>query len=403
MKAPGPARRFRLTPRVLTAMLAALVVALVGVLFLGAALAGELSLKSFWSASGVLVMDLIIAAVGLVVARHQPRNPIGWLLAGESVFILLTIVTGFCADLIYGHGHHGLPVVGPAVLALSQLFSYSLIGFPLVILLFPDGRLPSRRWRWAMWAYLASTATVVLVTVIASVGIAMGQHVAVDDNGNLVSLGRGGTAWLVPMETAFFIAVAVFWLAAVGRQVLAWRGSTGERRQQLKWLASGATVCGVSGIWAVATNSAIWQVLILGFAALPLSIGVGILKYRLYEIDRIISRTLAYAIVTGLLIGVYAGLVLLATRVLAVQSPVAVAISTLAAAALFTPVRRRVQQIVDRRFNRARYDAGRTVAAFAARLQDAVDLDAVKTDLTGVVHAVLQPGHVSLWLSGGGQ
>ena len=202
------------------------------------------------------------------------------------------------------------------------------------------------------------------------------------------------------METAFFIAVAVFWLAAVGRQVLAWRGSTGERRQQLKWLASGAAVCGVSGIWAVATNSAIWQVLILGFAALPLSIGVGILKYRLYEIDRIISRTLAYAIVTGLLIGVYAGLVLLATRVLAVQSPVAVAISTLAAAALFTPVRRRVQQIVDRRFNRARYDAERTIATFSARLTEAVDLDSVRTDLTAAVGAALEPAHMSVWLAG---
>ena len=118
--------------------------------------------------------------------------------------------------------------------------------------------------------------------------------------------------------------------------------------------------------------------LILGFTALPISIGVGILKYRLYEIDRIISRTLAYAIVTGLLIGVYAGLVLLATRVLTVHTPVAVAAATLAAAALFTPVRRRVQRAVDRRFNRARYDADRTLAAFAARLQGAVDLGTVR-------------------------
>jgi hypothetical protein len=399
--APGQARRFRLTPRVITAMLAGLVVALVGVLFLGAALAGEVSTKSFWSASGVLGMDLIIAAVGLVVARHQPRNPIGWLLAGESVFILLTIVAGFCADLMYRHGHHGLPVVGPAVLALSQLFSYSLIGFPLVILLFPDGRLPSRRWRWAMWAYLASTTAAVLATVIASVGIAIGQHVVVDENGNLVSLGRGDTAWLVPMGAAFFIAVAVFWLAAVGRQVLAWRGSDGERRQQLKWLASGAAICGVSGIWAVATNSAIWQVLILGFAALPLSIGIGILKYRLYEIDRIISRTLAYAIVTGLLIGVYAGLVLLATRVLAVHTPIAVAAATLAAAALFTPVRGRVQRVVDRRFNRARYDADRTLMAFRGRLNEALDLDSVRGDLAATVQAALEPAHLSVWLAGG--
>jgi hypothetical protein len=141
------------------------------------------------------------------------------------------------------------------------------------------------------------------------------------------------------------------------------------------------------------------DVLLLGVAALPVGIGVAVLKYRLYEIDRIISRTLAYAIVTGLLVGVYAGLVLLATQVLDIKSPVAVAVSTLAAAALFSPVRRRVQKAVDRRFNRARYDADQTVAAFAARLKDAVDLDAVRDDLASVVHQALEPAHVSLWIS----
>ena len=139
----------------------------------------------------------------------------------------------------------------------------------------------------------------------------------------------------------------------------------------------------------------------LFLGALPVSIGVGILKYRLYEIDRIISRTLAYAIVTGLLVGVYAGLVLLATQVLRVHSTVAVAAATLAAAALFSPARRRVQRVVDRRFNRARYDADQTVAAFAARLKDAVDLDSVRTDLASVVDQALEPAHVSLWVSGG--
>ena len=123
------------------------------------------------------------------------------------------------------------------------------------------------------------------------------------------------------------------------------------------------------------------------------------MRYRLYEIDRIISRTLAYALVTGLLVGVYAGLVLLATRVLSVHTPVAVAASTLAAAALFNPLRRRVQQLVDRRFNRARYDADQTIAAFAARLKDAVDLDSVRDDLAGVVHHTLEPAHVSVWIS----
>jgi hypothetical protein len=133
-------------------------------------------------------------------------------------------------------------------------------------------------------------------------------------------------------------------------------------------------------------------------AALPAAMGVGILKYRLYEIDRIISRTLAYTIVTGLLVGVYAGLVLLAQQVLGFSSPVAVAASTLVAAALFNPVRRRVQHAVDRQFNRARYDADRTVTAFAGRLQDAVDAEAVRADLAGVVHAALEPTHVSVWL-----
>jgi hypothetical protein len=185
----------------------------------------------------------------------------------------------------------------------------------------------------------------------------------------------------------------------VGTQVGSWRRSSGERRQQLKWLASGAAICGVSGISAVATSSAIWEVLIVGFAALPVSIGVGILKYRLYDVDRIISRTLAYAIVTGLLVGVYAGLVLLTTQVFRVHTPVAVAASTLAAAALFNPLRRRVQRAVDHRFNRARYDADQTVAAFAARLKDAVDLDAVQNDLAGVVRKALEPAHVSVWVS----
>jgi hypothetical protein len=128
-------------------------------------------------------------------------------------------------------------------------------------------------------------------------------------------------------------------------------------------------------------------------------IGIGILKYRLYDIDRIISRTLAYAIVTGLLVGLYAGLVLLATRVLSFHTPVAVAASTLAAAALFNPLRRRVQRAVDRRFNRARYDADQTIAKFAARLKDAVDLDSVRDDLAAVVDHALEPAHVSVWIS----
>jgi hypothetical protein len=129
------------------------------------------------------------------------------------------------------------------------------------------------------------------------------------------------------------------------------------------------------------------------------TVAVAVLKYRLYDIDRVISRTVAYPIVTGLLAGVYAGLVLLATQVFGLNTPVAVAAATLAAAALFSPVRRRVQRGVDRRFNRARYDADRTVAALAARLKDAVDLDAVQADLVSAVQHALEPVHVSVWIS----
>jgi len=388
-----------------TVVPAAVIVALTAFIVLSAVLTGTFSAIHLWSAAGLIVIIVVTAAVGLVVVRHQPRNPIGWLLAGEAIFMLANIGAGSYAQLVYDQGVHALSFAGLPALILSQLFSVSLTGFPPVILLFPDGRLPSRRWRPVLAAYLAIAVVTVLVVAIAVLQVAIGHHVVLQADGNLASLGHGRTAWAGLVMAVFLLSAGAFWLAAVVRQALSWRrlkraGEAGEeRRQQLQWLASGAAVCGVLGISAVSTNSSIWEVLILGFAALPLSIGVGILKYRLYEIDRIISRTLAYAIVTGLLVGVYAGLVLLSTHVLTIHGTVAVAASTLAAAALFSPLRRRVQHVVDRRFNRARYDADQTIAAFAAHLKDAVDLDSVRTDLTAVVHRALEPAHVSLWLT----
>jgi hypothetical protein len=186
------------------------------------------------------------------------------------------------------------------------------------------------------------------------------------------------------------------------------RAATAERAQ-LKWLVYAAGVI-VVGLFAevpaeklVGPGSAannLQNAVTSGLAVfVPVAIGVAVLRYRLYDIDRIISRTLAYAIVTGLLIGIYAGLVLLATEVLQIRGAVSVAAATLIAAALFNPVRRRVQHRVDRRFNRARYDADETVAAFAARLKDAVDLDSVRADLTRVVSTALEPAHITVWTS----
>jgi len=233
----------------------------------------------------------------------------------------------------------------------------------------------------------------------------VGHGIRVDAGGNLLALDNGPASpgWWNVLQDVVFATLGLGWLLALAGQVASYRRSSGERRQQLKWLLGGfaASLAGlllaitlghVPGVPGVIGHAAI-----LAIFALPVTMGVAILKYRLYDIDRIISRTLAYAIVTGLLVGVYAGLVLLAQQVLGLHTPVAVAAATLAAAALFNPVRRRVQHAVDRRFNRGRYDADQTVAAFAARLQDAVDLDSVRADLAGVVQAALEPAHLTVW------
>jgi hypothetical protein len=227
------------------------------------------------------------------------------------------------------------------------------------------------------------------------------HDISIDSFGD-VPASRHLPGWLAHpprwLAAAVLISIVLLALSFVARQALSWRRASGERRQQLKWLAFGAVLTIVVGLLAANyTSGVLSDILSAGIVALPVSIGIGILKDRLYDIDRIMSRTLAYAIVTGLLIGVYAGLVLLATQVLTVKSPVAVAVSTLAAAALFSPLRHRVQRAVDRRFNRARYDADRTVAAFAGRLKDAVDLDSVRDDLAAVVAQALEPAHVSVW------
>ena len=227
------------------------------------------------------------------------------------------------------------------------------------------------------------------------------QGVHLDASGGLAGIDHpsGSTAW-VSKVNALFPTLLVFWPVFAARLVLSWRRANGDRRQQLKWLMAGSTVAVAGFVISNMVPALDPAAIAVGVGVvLPVCLGVAILKYRLYDIDRIISRTLAYAIVTGLLVGVYAGLVLLATRVLSVHTPVAVAAATLAAAALFNPLRRRVQQLVDRRFNRSRYDADQTVAAFAARLKDEVDLDSVRDDLAAVVQQTLEPTHLSVWIS----
>jgi hypothetical protein len=347
----------------------------------------------------IVPVVLAYIGVGVIVARRQPRNPIGWILLVFILLFVFSTVAGLYAVLYYRLGYHGLPLA-PVAVVLQPLWAPALLLFPVVILLFPDGGLASWRWRWVLWAYAVLGACVCLAVFGPAVAAVAGQHLRLDSSGDVVSKSHppGGLAaavWVLGL-----LAIAVIVLSFVAHQVLSWRRATGERRQQLKWLASGAAVTVILGIasFGVSSASAGGEVLGIGLAALPVGIGVGILKYRLYEIDRLISRTLAYAIVTGLLVGVYTGLVLLATHVLPFATPVAVAGSTLAAVALFNPLRRRVQRAVDRRFNRSRYDADAAVAAFAARLKDAVDLDTARAELAEAVHRSLEPAHVSVWI-----
>ena len=378
---------------------------------------GLLALLSFAAAVPLSVLsdqvaNLVIAAaigvpsagIGVLVTRRQPGNPLGWLFLVSAVCQFIGTCGGGYALLAYHFGHH-LPLA-PVALALDQIWGPSLVVFAVSILLFPDGRLPSRFWRWLFRIYAVAFATLLVATGVAIARALAAHPVRVDESGGLAAVDHP-VGWFNAVQGTIIVLILGLSLCFIVRQGLSWRHATGERRQQLKWLASGALVSILCLFLAGSSSSSgngptllgvIEGLAWIGVAALPVSICVGILKYRLYEIDRIISRTLAYAIVTGLLVGVYAGLVLLATQVLKFHGTVAVAGATLVAAALFNPVRRRVQHAVDRRFNRARYDAERMVTAFAARLQDTVDPDAVRSDLVGVVHTALEPTHLSVWL-----
>jgi hypothetical protein len=352
-----------------------------------------------------LVIGIPCAGVGFLVARRQPGNPLGWLFLAEAILLFVSNDGGDYAYAVYRLGRH-LPF-GPVGLALDELWVPGLVLSVVVILLFPDGRLSSRFWRSALRCYGALYITLLAGYTVATARALGDRPLRIDPAGGLSAVDNpaGAFGTLFHMILILMLALSAGFIV---RQVLSWRTSSGDRREQLKWLASGAAIAIASSIPGAAfgttghtTAALAWidNLFWFGLAALPVSMGVAILKYRLYDIDRIISRTLAYAIVTGLLVGLYAGLVLLATHVLSFHTPVAVAASTLAAAALFNPLRRRVQHTVDRRFNRARYDADQVIAAFSARLKDAVDLNSVRDDLATVVDQALEPAHVSLWIN----
>jgi hypothetical protein len=355
---------------------------------------------SGWDFSSVFEVATFIAipAVGFVLASRRPGNSIGWIFLGAG---LVDGLGFFC----WRYGQHGLiaapgPLLAARTAAWFANWAWAIpaAGLAFLFLLFPTGRLRSRRWRPAAWFVAAAFTLFTAAEVARACRLWADPYIAPSDG------------WYLGSHTALLILVPAALLLGGAAVAVRFAGSSGEERLQLKWFVTAALLVvaaiislalapqiGLSPPAASAAVAALKVVFGLALVGLYVAIAVAVLNHRLYDIDRVISRTLAYAIVTGVLAGVYAGLVLLATQVFRVHTPVAVAAATLAAAALFAPVRRRVQQRVDRRFNRARYDADQTVAAFAAHLKDAVDLDTICEDLARAVQTALEPAHVSVW------
>jgi len=361
----------------------------------------------------VLAAAVAYATLGALVVRRA-GNLIGWLMLTESTgLVLMTLASTYCLL-----GIATFPGDLPAAKQVGTLAecSFAIVVFVIAftLLLFPTGKLPSRRWR-------PVAAVGIALAGLSTIGLILRPRVVqLPPPGGISATFANpfGTTQLPPVLRTVLIgtldgltvAFVAFLAATFASLAVRYRTGPWLLRQQIKWLAlaAGAFVASLSlallSLWAgqLGLNSlANFVSAVVPLFGIPAAIAAAILKHQLYDIDRIISRTLSYAIVTGLLVGVYAGIVLLATQVLSFSSPVAVAASALAAAALFSPLRSRVQQVADRRFNRTRYDADRTVAAFAARLQEEVDIGAVRADLLETVNRTLEPVELSVWLSSG--
>jgi hypothetical protein len=344
-------------------------------------------------------------AVGVLLAARRPGNPIGWILL--AIIILDISPTAPYLILDYRTHHGTLPLGGLAVV-LEECWPMFLVLVTLLLWLFPDGTLPAGRWHRAASVAAVGWLLVGLATSSRGVLVAAGGDVRIQADGDLANPLPGAFRVLGVVVIA---GTLVSWTAWLALQIPAYRHASGEYRQQLKWLYSGAGIFVISLIFGVfivelisgdapgwSNQALVGAIVILGTAALPVCMGVAVLKYRLYELNRVVSRVVSYTVITALLGGLFAGLILLATHVLPIKGSAAVAVATLVIAALFNPVRKRVQRAVDRRFNRARYDAEAIVTGFTARLRQTIDLDTLRGDLADVAYEAFQPAHVSVWL-----
>jgi hypothetical protein len=355
---------------------------------------------------------LAFPTVGASIASARPENPIGWILLADGLLWMLVSVTDF-------YGVYGLigPSSVPFALAIAGLNNWmwvpavGLFGTYL-LLLFPDGRLPSRRWRPLAWLCGA-------VIVLASVGVMLAPGPLQGLSGVRNPFGVEGVPWLRVAGTAVLPMLPLCMLASASSLVMRFRRSGGEVREQIKWIAFAASVVVIvylltmvaslvvpSATW-FAAGSPLWlnilqYAALVSLTAVPTAVGFAVLKYRLYDIDIIINRTLVYSTLTATLVAIYFGGIVLLQRVFLLftgqQSTLAVVASTLLIAALFTPLRRHIQSFIDRRFYRNKYDARKTLEAFSSRLRDKSDLEALNNRLVAVVRETMQPAHVSLWL-----
>jgi MFS family permease len=355
---------------------------------------------------------LIFPLVGAMIASRRPRNPIGWLCLAIGLLWAFSGLLDYYK--VYGMARPGslpFPLAMAWVNNWLWVPSVGLLG-TYVFLLFPDGRLPSKRWRPMAWLCGA-------VIGFVSVGFAFGPGPLEGLGGvqNPIVLLR---PWMMPVFWVSLPLLPLCMLASALSLVLRYRHSGGEERQQIKWLAFAALIVGatylsvlVAGIFFVPTlvsggdKTPVWYSLLLGFmlmsfAGVPIAIGFAVLKYRLYDIDIVINRTLVYGSLTATLVTVYLGGVAVLQRLFVAltgeKSTLAVVASTLVIAALFTPLRHRIQGFIDRRFYRKKYDARKTLEAFSAKLRDETDLEALSDDLVGIVRETMQPAHASLWL-----
>ena len=373
---------------------------------------------SSWGTGGlsavlyVYLPFLAFPLVGALIASRRPNNPIGWICLAIGIFWMLAIMSGSYAMYALRVASPGSVPFPAAIASLGEELAPAtggLIGTYL-LLLFPDGRLPSRRWRPLAWL---SGAVIVLM----SVGGILAPGRLQDLGGVRNPFGLEQYPWLADAAQGITLLLPLCILASALSLVLRFLRSGAEEREQIKWLAFAALILGlgfssfvIPGIISPHTTSSdnsLWQNLLedivtLSFAGVPVAICFAVLKYRLYDIDLLINRPLVYGSLTAMLVLVYLGGVIslqYALRTLTGQeSQLAIVASTLAIAALFNPLRRRIQGFIDRRFYRRKYDARQMLEAFSAKLRDETDLEALNNELVEVVRETMQPAHVSLWL-----